>query len=220
MTAPPTFFANVRGTQPSRPASHRLTSVHFSHTSPCCPPLAQAHNLLQLPCRSAPSCPGYTPASWAPALDSMERGGQGCQFSGQEEQRKQKPPGPPSQPSQPVPLGSCGGWSGHSPLLVSEVPERAPHPGAPGHGGGGARGLSADDPRLPSCPTPVSLGLPAGSAAGPTLAGLAPWPRWAPLGGSGCWRARASGTVRRAGFREGGQPAAAGRGPLYGAGGR
>lgn len=42
VAAPSTFFANPRGAQPSRPASHCLTSAHFSQTftglpglSPC-----------------------------------------------------------------------------------------------------------------------------------------------------------------------------------------
>lgn len=47
--------------------------------------------------------------------------------------------------------------------------------------------------------------------------GLAPSPRWAPLGGSGC-SARASRDRPEDGLQGG--RAAAGRGPLYGAGGR
>lgn len=82
--------------------------------------------------------------------------------------------------------------------------------------------MQPGDPRLSRRPAPLPRAQAPRACRGrrPDLPrrGLAPSPRWAPLGRSGC-SARASRDCPEGGWR-GGRAAAAGRGPLYGAGGR
>ncbi|XP_038477961.1 basic proline-rich protein-like [Canis lupus familiaris] len=136
-----------------------------------------------------PGSPASAPADGAKACQPLQR----------EELSKQKPPGPPER----VPGVGVGT---HFALLAPGAQPGRPAQAVPGHGRrgrGAARRPPTAPPRAPRPAPRPQPPAPARVGADLPRRGLAPSPRWAPLGCSRCG-AGEPGTVRRAAAAAGG----------------